>query len=184
MFVVLVSRTLFIGLWKWKEKQVNTRLSTYPHKVVNLSSDKWGTWYLIITSTSLWEADIAICWAVDSVAKCQKWVFELCANCMCASRLAVPHLATASLCQVQCQSAFIKDPGASNVLASVLLCHCRWAQQVSKCWYLSTVYSNDVTAHKTVIFTVTFLGTSHPLVCYMPCNLNPICMYLGSFLYT
>jgi len=184
MFVVLVSRTSFVGLWKWKEKQVNTRLSTYPHKVVDLSSDKWGNWYLIITSTSLWEADSAICWAVDSVAKCQKWVFELCANCMCASRLAVPHLATASLCQVQCQSAFIKDPGASNVLASVLSCHCRWAQQVSKCWYLSTVYSHDVTAHKTVIFTVTLLGTSHPLVCYMPCNLIPICMYLGSFLYT
>lgn len=90
------------------------------HKVINLSTDKWGNWYLIITSTSLWEADTAICWAVDSVAKCQKWVFELCANCMCASGLAVPQLATASLCQVQCQSAFIKDPRSSNVLASVL----------------------------------------------------------------
>jgi len=103
---------------------------------------------------------------------------------MCVSGLAVPQLATASLCQVQCQSAFIKDPGASNVLASVLSCHYIWAQQVSKCWYLSTMYSHGVTAHKTVIFTVTFLGTSHSLVCYMPCKLIPICMYLGSFLYT
>jgi hypothetical protein len=90
------------------------------YKVIDLSTDKWGNWYLIITSTSLWEADTAVCWAVDGVAKCQKWVFELCANCMCASGLAVPRLATASFCQVQCQSAFIKDPGASNVLASVL----------------------------------------------------------------
>jgi len=157
---------------------------TSEHKVINISSDKCGNWYLIITSTSLWEAGNAICWAVDSVAKCQKFVFELCANCMCASGLAVPQLATASLCHVQCQSAFIKDPGASKVLASVLSCHCRWAQQVSKCWYLFTMYSHGVTAHKTVIYTVTLLGTSHSLVCYMPCKLIPICMYLGSFLYT
>jgi hypothetical protein len=61
---------------------------------------------------------------------------------------------------------------------------CRWAQQVSKCWYLSTMYSHGVTAHKTVIFTVTLVGTFDSLVCYMPCTPILICMYLGSFLYT
>jgi hypothetical protein len=45
------------------------------------------------------------------------------------------------------------------------------------------MYSLGVAAHKTVIFTVTLLGTSDSLMCYMPCKLIPICMYLGSFLY-
>jgi hypothetical protein len=47
------------------EKQVNTRLSTYPQTNA-------GTGNVIITSTLVWEAGTAICWAVDRVAKCQK----------------------------------------------------------------------------------------------------------------
>ena len=40
--------------------------------------------------------------------------------CVCVIGLAVRQLATASVCQVHCQTAFVKDPRASNILASVL----------------------------------------------------------------
>jgi hypothetical protein len=80
------------------------------HKV---TTDKQRNWSLIITSTSVWEADAASCHAVDSIAKCHNSEYESGANCMCVCLVLHCHnlqLPLCARCSVRLPSLTILGP--------------------------------------------------------------------------
>lgn len=101
-FVILVPVVLY---WAMKMGEEASK-----HKV---TTDKQRNWSLIITSTSVWEADAASCHAVDSIAKCHNSEYESGANCMCVCLVLHCHnlqLPLCARCSVRLPSLTILGP--------------------------------------------------------------------------